>query len=249
MSIGIFVYCMVFNELVSPSLKELFIKEITATILSGKIRIGEWLPKERELAHKMKVSRAVVNGGLAELSRQGFVTIVPRKGAYVADYKHRGKVETLAAILEFNGGRFDPDMLKSIYESRINTERHVVTLASKNRTQQDIDALYNQLDVLAKLEDAKELSEAGHEFYRILYISSGNLFYPLSVQVHGIVGTPMLEILFRHYPKEIRLEKMRHLVKLIEDRDAQQAADCIEAISFWDLNAVSNHYKAGDILK
>ena len=36
---------------------------------------------ERELARQMQVSRAVVNGGLAELAAQGFVEIRPRQGA------------------------------------------------------------------------------------------------------------------------------------------------------------------------
>ena len=67
-----------FSKLNSPTLKELFIKELETMILSGKLQIGDKLPSERELAKSMQVSRAVVNSGISELSRKGFLDIKPR---------------------------------------------------------------------------------------------------------------------------------------------------------------------------
>ena len=58
---------MEFERLSAPSLKELFVTQIRDNILSGKLPVGTRLPPEREIAQQMQVSRAVVNGGLAEL--------------------------------------------------------------------------------------------------------------------------------------------------------------------------------------
>ncbi|MDU3351746.1 MAG: GntR family transcriptional regulator, partial [Clostridium sp.] len=44
---------MEFSKLNSPTLKDLFIKELETMILSGKLQIGEKLPSERELAKSM----------------------------------------------------------------------------------------------------------------------------------------------------------------------------------------------------
>ena len=66
--------------------------------------MGEKLPAERELCRQMGVSRAVVNGGITELARQGFLEVRPRQGAYVADYRRDGSMETLMAIMDYNGG-------------------------------------------------------------------------------------------------------------------------------------------------
>ena len=96
---------MEFTKLSSPSLKDLFIKEIENLILSGKLSIGDKLPSERELAEQMGVSRIVINSGLNELAKAGFIEQKPRIGAYVADYRRTGTVETLLSILRFNGGR------------------------------------------------------------------------------------------------------------------------------------------------
>ena len=81
---------MNFEQLYAPSLKELFVQKLQGMILSGELAMGEKLPAERELCQQMGVSRAVVNGGITELARQGFLEVQPRQGAYVADYRRNG---------------------------------------------------------------------------------------------------------------------------------------------------------------
>lgn len=68
---------MEFEKLISPSLKELFISNIEAKILSGELPVGQQLPPERQLAQSMGVSRAVVNSGIVELENRGFWMSVP----------------------------------------------------------------------------------------------------------------------------------------------------------------------------
>ena len=47
----------------------------------------------------MGISRSVVNSGIIELERMGFLTIKPRVGAFVADYRRKGNLEIMRAIL------------------------------------------------------------------------------------------------------------------------------------------------------
>ena len=61
---------MEFAKLSAPSLKDLFVQQLQGMILSDELPMGTQLPPERELAQQMQVSRAVVNGGLAELAQQ-----------------------------------------------------------------------------------------------------------------------------------------------------------------------------------
>ena len=78
---------MKFKRIISLTLKELFIEEIETQILSGTLAIGEKLPPEREIAQQMQISRSVVNDGIVEMAKKGFLTIIPRQGTYVADFK------------------------------------------------------------------------------------------------------------------------------------------------------------------
>ncbi len=79
---------------------------------------GNAAPAERELARQMQVSRAVVNGGLAELAQQGFLEVRPRQGTFVADYRRKGNLRTLIAIMEYHGGVLGKDEIRSILEVR-----------------------------------------------------------------------------------------------------------------------------------
>ena len=90
---------MKFKKLVAPSLKEMFVEQMESMILSGELAVGEKLPPERTLSESMGISRSVVNSGIIELERMGFLTIKPRVGAFVADYRRKGNLEIMRAIL------------------------------------------------------------------------------------------------------------------------------------------------------
>ena len=105
---------MEFEKLVSPSLKDLFISHIEAMILSGELPVGQQLPPERQLAQSMGVSRAVVNSGVVELERRGFLEIRPRVGTFVTDYRRAGTLETLKSIMTYNRGHLRNGEIRSI---------------------------------------------------------------------------------------------------------------------------------------
>ena len=110
---------MEFQKISSPSLRELFVEQLQHMILSGKLKIGEKLPPERQLAEMMQVSRAVVNGGITDLEKMGFLVVKPRSGTYVADYRRKGTINTLLSIMKYNGGRIRNEEIRSIFEVRI----------------------------------------------------------------------------------------------------------------------------------
>jgi len=133
---------MEFSKLSAPTLKELFVEQLENLILSGKLSIGEKLPSERELADSMQVSRSVVNAGLAEIADKGFLEIVPRSGTYVADYRKKGKLDTLISIMKFNGGTLpDPDIL-SILQIRKVLTALALELAIPRITDEEIQQLF-----------------------------------------------------------------------------------------------------------
>ena len=109
---------MKFGEIVAPSIKELFIQKIEGMILSGALKPGERLPTERELADEMNISKTIVHEGIRELSRLGFLDVVSRKGVTVADYAQNGNLDTLMAIMKYNGGYLNPQTAKSLLDVR-----------------------------------------------------------------------------------------------------------------------------------
>lgn len=172
---------MEFEQLYAPSLKELFVKQLQGMILSGEIPMGAQLPSERELCRQMNVSRAVVNGGISELARQGFLEVRPRQGAYVADYRRNGNMETLMAIMDYNGGMLGKEEIRSILEVRWGLEQMTVHRAIDNASDEALEKLGRFVSALGEkpLPTPAQAAEIAFAFHHEMTILGGNHILPL----------------------------------------------------------------------
>ena len=168
-----------FEKLVSPSLKDLFISHIEAMILSGELPVGQQLPPERQLAQSMGVSRAVVNSGVVELERRGFLEIRPRVGTFVADYRRAGTLETLKSIMTYNRGRLRNEEIRSILEVRDALDKLAVAGIIPHVTEEDIDLLEEKAETIRLSSDNRQAAEAAFAFQHELAMLSGNTLLPL----------------------------------------------------------------------
>ena len=109
---------MGFDRIEAVSLTDQFVQKIEAMIISGELVPGDQLPPAREMSARMGVSRPVISAGLVELEKMGFVEIVTRQGVYVSDYRKSGSLDTLTALLNYNGGVMRDDEVRSLLEVR-----------------------------------------------------------------------------------------------------------------------------------
>ena len=170
---------MEFEKLVSPSLKDLFISHIEAMILSGELPVGQQLPPERQLAQSMGVSRAVVNSGVVELERRGFLEIRPRVGTFVTDYRRAGTLETLKSIMTYNRGHLRNGEIRSILEVRDALDKLAVAGIIPHVTAEDIDLLEEKAEAIRLASDNHRAAEAAFAFQHELAMLSGNTLLPL----------------------------------------------------------------------
>jgi len=236
---------MRFEKLETHSLKDLFIKQMEELILSRRLNVGDRLPTERELAAQMQVSRAVINGGMAELARKGFIEIVPRKGVFVADYKHQGSIATLTSILEFGGDRFDPLTLDSILDVRLTVETRIAELVCLNAKGEDIKALSRQADKIDEEHDPVVLGRETFLFFHQLSIISGNSIYPLLVYMFKPVYVHWFEAYFRIGHKDRRMAQIRRLIEALGGRDVDAAVAQIKEIIVQGRDLLGRHYVPG----
>lgn len=170
---------MEFEKLISPSLKELFISNIEAKILSGELPVGQQLPPERQLAQSMGVSRAVVNSGIVELENRGFLDVRPRVGTFVADYRRAGTMETLKSIMTYNRGRLRNEEIRSILEVRDALDKLAVADIIPHVTELDIMLLLEKVESIRQARDNRQAAEAAFAFQHELAMLSGNTLLPL----------------------------------------------------------------------
>lgn len=170
---------MEFEKLTSPSLKELFISNIEAKILSGELPVGQQLPPERQLAQSMGVSRAVVNSGIVELENRGFLDVRPRVGTFVADYHRAGTMETLKSIMTYNRGRLRNEEIRSILEVRDALDKLAVADIIPHVTELDNMLLLEKVEAIRQASDNRQAAEAAFAFQHELAMLSGNTLLPL----------------------------------------------------------------------
>lgn len=170
---------MGFNKITALSMTDLFVQQIENMILSGELAVREQLPPARELAVKMGVSRTVVSAGLVELEKLGFVEIKPRQGVYVCDYRRRGTMETLVAIMRYNGGALRKNEVRSLLETRDAMEVMCMRLVVERAGINELEELAPLLDSIRETNDNDEASARIFAFHHELAVLSGNVLMPL----------------------------------------------------------------------
>ncbi len=173
------------QELLKPirteSLKEVFIKRFEELILSGKFPVGQKLPSERELALQLGVSRPVVHEGLVDLAAKGLVTMVPRVGTVVNDYRKEGSLALLTSLVDYQEGAIEPGLLDSLLAMRMLFEVEAARLAARNRNSDHLAEFARLLLAEDKVayDDVEKICDLDFNFHHLMAMASGNLIYPL----------------------------------------------------------------------
>lgn len=218
---------MEFQKISSPSLKELFVEQLEDMILSGKLKIGERLPPERQLAEQMQVSRAVVNGGLSQLEKCGFITVKPRSGTFVADYRKNGNIDTLIAIMKYRGGKIRNEEIRSILEVRLALDTLITKQTIETATNETIEKLSHQVEIM-KDGSISETVEAAYAFQHEIALASNNTLVPLIFQSFRSTIIAMWERFCTIYGTEVLYSNNKKLLEYIKNRDTDGALKWLE---------------------
>lgn len=235
---------MKFEALVAPTIKDLFTEKMIGLILSGKLEVGQRLPAERELAAEMKVSKTIVHSGLTELERIGFVSIIPRKGTFVANYAENGTQETLNALLKYNGGTLDRHTVESMFEFRLALETAIFQRFAKEHSEENAKRLRAMVaDIRAMARDvekytAEDLAEEIFQMHHAISVCSGNNVFPLVLNAFRKVSIVFWENGIRMYGREeSALRAQMYLEKLLEGDTVASVQILRDDIEFYLKNA------------
>ena len=201
---------MGFDRIEAVSLTDQFVQKIEAMIISGELVPGDQLPTAREMSARMGVSRPVISAGLVELEKMGFVEIVTRQGVYVSDYRKSGSLDTLTALLNYNGGVMRDDEVR--------------------------DGLAPLLDAIKSGKTDEERAEATFQFHHTLSVLSRNAFLPLLYNSIHTYGLHFWSLYSRRYGGNRLYQNKLELYCALLDRDAERA----QAFTVDMLDSVAN---------
>ncbi|MCG8402432.1 MAG: GntR family transcriptional regulator [Firmicutes bacterium] len=137
-------------------LREIVFESLREAIIQGRLKPGERL-MEIQLAEEMGVSRTPVREAIRKLELEGFVVMLPRKGAYVASFSVKDIVD--------------------IFEVRAALEGLAAGLAAERATPEELEEMERAVLQIYEVSNGQNLGvlvEKDTNFHELIYKSSRN---------------------------------------------------------------------------
>jgi len=187
-------------------LREVVFDTLRDAIISGILRPGERL-MEIQLAEELGVSRTPIRETIRKLELEGFVVMVPRKGAYVAGISLKN--------------------IADVFEVRASLEALAAGLAAERITDEELEELERILVKKAEYLEKGSLHEfvnSDTEFHDTLYRTSRNkrlvqILSNLQDEIHRFRSVSLA------FPGRMHeaLDEHRKIVEAVGDRDIARA--------------------------
>jgi DNA-binding GntR family transcriptional regulator len=187
-------------------LRELVLEAIRSAIKSGILQPRERL-MEIQMAEELGVSRTPIREALRKLELEGFIVMVPRKGAFVADLSFKD--------------------IADVFEIRAALEGLAAGLAAERITEEELEDMERHLvekQAAINQKDIARLVEVDTKFHELLYRASRN--ERLSVIISNLreqIQRFRLTSLSSPGRMKDSLEEHKKIVEAIQSRDIQVA--------------------------
>ncbi len=191
-------------------------------IIDGKLKPGDKIPAERDLASQLDVSRFSLREALRVAQSQGLIEITRGRQPTVA----RPSATAAARVISLTLRRTDKTLLDLI-EARQSLECGIARCAALHAKPSHIEAMKKTIDDLKNNKNNLSICvEKDFEFHNILVKASGN-------KVFEIVLAPLTELLKKSRTKTMKVNMERailghgRILKAIIKKDADQAAQAM----------------------
>lgn len=207
----------------TPRVFEGICGQIKDRLATGRLRPGDKLPSERDLAQEFDVSRAAVREALRSLERSGVVE--QRKGVkggtYIAQMDSAVVRESLTDLLSFGNISID-----DLTEARAIVQDAVIRLVCERGTAEDFAALERNIDLTEQLTREGSLVQRRAtllEYYRLLGRATHNSVMALLV---GALTDLVLRLLERDnvLPLAATVKTQRRIMLHLRHQEAGPAA-------------------------
>ena len=212
------------------SAREIASDYLLSRIKSGELKPGDKIVNERKLAQILGISRVPLREAICALSTVGVLEARQGDGTFVSN----SDAGTLAKAIK-TYGLFDRSLVDEVFEARILFEADAAKLAAANRTEQDLEQLY---DVLKAHEEAVLLHYEGSINAADMMDYDGAVHMGIAAATHNNFIVQIIEAIRHvtvekgmfgerytvnkeHFKQSVVMH--RKIVTAIERRDAEEA--------------------------
>jgi GntR family transcriptional regulator, transcriptional repressor for pyruvate dehydrogenase complex len=204
-----------------PRLYEQLVTQILAYIESAKLGPGDLLPAERDLAERLGVSRATLAQALVALEVLGVIDVQHGTGAVLA------RRPSVASVIK--GLREHRSRLPEIVEARSTLEVKLAGLAAARRTDADLTAIDEALNVMAQeIKDGDRGARGDERFHQAITAAAhSSVLAQLMAFIAEMILETRMESLGQPGRPEQSLASHRKIADAIRAHDAEGAAEAM----------------------
>jgi DNA-binding GntR family transcriptional regulator len=192
------------------TLREKIVETIRNAIVNGQLASGTRVA-EPDLADKFGISRTPIREAFRQLESEGFITVIPRKGAIVAS--------------------LSPKDVADYYDLKAVLEGYAARSAAKKLTPKDIEKMESvnrQMEAAAAKKDVRKVLSLHNEFHDIFLRSCGN------EKLHSIVQNLVMQFqrfrLILAMPGRVEgiIHQHREIVEAFRKQDSALAESLVQ---------------------
>ena len=216
---------MKFREITPVRLYENVIEQIMNLIKNNKLKPGDKLPPERELAEKLSISRGSLREAFRVLESRGLIKSKPGGGRYIREIRKNGHNNTENIILNL-----EKSSILELLEAREMFEVKIAEIVAQRATPEDIKSIEKALNKMNEEEGLKndEKTESDTEFHLAIAGASHNFVFVNIIKLH-------LDLLKNTREKtqqipgrqEERWREHQAILQAIKERDSKKAGEAM----------------------
>lgn len=214
------------QPVLKPRLHDQISHQINQLIAEGKLRPGDRLPSERDLAERFKVSRNSVRDALRTLEARGLIEIRQGDGTYIRETTRAELYQAMIDVLALK-----KESLLEVIQVRQIIEPGVAYFAARKAKPEDIEKLEA---ILARHEEKAALGDPGVEedalFHTTIAQMTGNglLIRLLELINENLKESREMVLNYSVGKKAIRVGH-RRILEALKERNPDQAREAMAA--------------------
>lgn len=192
-------------------------EQILDWVHAESLGVGDRLPPERELAGRLGVSRTTLAQALVAMEVAGFVEVRHGHGTVLTGVG----AENLARVL-----RDHADAMPDVFEARHTLECRLAALAALRRTEEDLRAIDEALQVMEDDIAGGGRGVQGDELFHAAVTAAGHspLLARLMAEIAELIRRTRIRSLGQPHRRHRSLAGHRRVAEAIRDGDADAAA-------------------------
>jgi GntR family transcriptional repressor for pyruvate dehydrogenase complex len=199
-------------------------RKIEEAIRQKKLVKGSRLPTEKELCESFAVSRTALREALRRLSARGLIQIRKGSGMYVSEIRIEDAINSLNLYYDL---KFDSNLIAQIIEVRRLFEPEVARMAARNRTNEDLAILADNIAALEQCDPDNTQLEVDtiNKFHMNIAKATGNPIVIVSLEPIYTLLPRMRNFIYANVEgeKEYTLDAQHKILRAIEQQNDQLA--------------------------